>query len=120
DLGNALEQEPNETHENATRFAAPLALNGVIGAPGDNDNFRFTAKKGEAYDIRVHARSIRSPLDPVLTIATAGGGVIAANDDTGGPDSYIRFGVPNDGDYVNNVRDPLHNSGGTIRYPRGV
>src|SRR5207253_4975440 len=78
DIANCLEQEPNETHDNATRFAAPTALNGVIGAPGDNDNFRFTAKKGEAYDVRVHARSIRSPLDPVLTISAAGGGAIAA------------------------------------------
>jgi hypothetical protein len=111
DLANVLEQEPNETHENATRFTAPMALNGVLAAPGDADNFRFTAKKGEAYDIRVHARSIRSPLDPVLTIFAAGGGAIAANDDSGGPDSYLRFGVPADGDYVINVRDHLNNGG---------
>ena len=111
DLGNILEQEPNETHDNATRFTAPLALNGVISTVGDNDNFRFTAKKGEAYDIRVHARSIRSPLDPVLTISTAGGGALAANDDSGGPDSYIRFAIPADGDYVINVRDHLGNGG---------
>ena len=116
DLPNVLEQEPNETHENAGRFTAPAAVNGVIGAPGDNDNFRFTARKGEAYDIRVHARSIRSPLDPVLVISAAGGGAIAANDDNGGPDSYIRFGVPNDGDYVINVRDHLGNGGENYTY----
>jgi hypothetical protein len=116
EFGNVIEQEPNETHDNATRFAAPLALNGVLGAAGENDNFRFAAKKGEAYDIRVHARSIRSPLDPVLTIFAAGGGAIAANDDTGGPDSFIRFGVPNDGDYVINVRDHLGNGGPTYVY----
>src|SRR5262245_61120448 len=46
DLGNVLEQEPNETHDNAGRFTAPMALNGVISAPGDNDNFRFAARKG--------------------------------------------------------------------------
>jgi hypothetical protein len=79
DLANVLEQEPNETHDNATHFTAPIALNGVLAAPGDTDNFRFTAKKGEAYDIRVHARSIRSPLDPVLTISAAGGGAILAS-----------------------------------------
>lgn len=116
ELANVIEQEPNETHENATRFAAPMALNGVIGAAGDGDNYRFTAKKGEAYDIRVHARSIRSPLDPVLTISAAGGGAIAANDDNGGPDSFIRFGVPNDGDYVINVRDHLGNGGVSYIY----
>src|SRR5579872_606515 len=111
DLANVIEQEPNETHDNATRFTAPIALNGVIGVVGDNDNYRFAAKKGEAYDIRVHARSIRSPLDPVLTISAAAGGAIAANDDSGGPDSFIRFGVPADGDYVINVRDHLGNGG---------
>ncbi|RPI91232.1 MAG: peptidase [Planctomycetaceae bacterium] len=111
DLPNTLEQEPNETHENATRFAAPGAANGVVGKPGDGDHFRFTARKGETWDIRVHARGIRSPLDPVLTIFTAGGGAIAANDDSGGPDAYIRFGVPNDGDYVLQVRDHLGNGG---------
>jgi hypothetical protein len=116
DLGNVIEQEPNETHDNATRFTAPMALNGIIGAASDNDNYRFAAKKGEVYDIRVHARSIRSPLDPVLTISAAGGGAIAANDDSGGPDSYLRFGVPNDGEYVVNVRDHLNNGGPAYAY----
>lgn len=116
DLANVIEAEPNETHDNATRFTAPMALNGIIGAPGDNDNFRFTAKKGEAYDIRVHARSIRSPLDPVMTISAAGGGALVANDDSGGPDSYIRFGIPNDGDYVINVRDHLNQGGAQYVY----
>ena len=88
----------------------------MIEQPGENENYRFTAKKGEAYDIRVHARSIRSPLDPVLTISAAGGGASAANDDTGGPDSYIRFGVPNDGEYVINVRDHLNNGGAAYVY----
>lgn len=111
DLANVLEAEPNETHDNATRFTAPVALNGVLAAPGDEDNYRFTAKKGEVYDVRVHARSIRSPLDSVLTISTAGAGAIASNDDTGGPDSYIRFTVPADGDFVINVRDHLGNGG---------
>ena len=111
DLANVLEAEPNETHDNATRFTAPMALNGVLAAPGDEDNYRFTAKKGEVYDVHIHARSIRSPLDSVLTISTAGGGAIASNDDTGGPDSYIRFTVPADGDFVINVRDHLGNGG---------
>lgn len=116
DLPNTIEQEPNETHDNAMKFTAPAALNGVIGAAGDHDNFRFSAKKGETYDIRVHARSLRSPLDPVLTISAAGGGAIAANDDSGGPDSYLRFGVPSDGEYVLNVRDHLGNGGVAYTY----
>ena len=116
DFGNALEVEPNETHDNATKFAAPMALNGVLGQPGDTDNFRFTATKGQVFDIRIHARSIRSPLDPVLYIFAAGGGAIAGNDDSGGPDSFLRFTAPNDGDFVVNVGDHLKNGGPTYAY----
>jgi hypothetical protein len=116
DLANVIEQEPNETHDNATRFTAPMALNGILAAPGDEDNYRFIAKKGEVYDVRIHARSIRSPIDSVLTISNAGGGAIASNDDSGGPDSYIRFTVPADGDFVINVRDHLGNGGVQYAY----
>ena len=116
DYGNVIEQEPNETPDTATKFTAPLACNGVIGAPGDVDEFRFTAKKGETYDIRVFARSLRSPLDSVLTILNSGGGGLAGNDDSGGPDSYIRFGIPADGDYVLQIRDHLGNGGPFYAY----
>ena len=116
EFGNVLEQEPNETHDAATRFTPPMALNGVLSNPGDVDFFRFTAKKGEVYDVRVHARSLRSPLDSVLTIMNAGGGALAANDDSGGPDSFIRFGVPADGDFIIHVRDHLGNGGPQYAY----
>lgn len=116
EFGNTLEAEPNDTHANATRFSPPIALNGVISQPGDVDLYRFTGKKGETYDIRVHGRSVRSPLDPVLTIYAAGGGGIAGNDDSEGPDSYLRFTVPNNGDYVIEVRDHLKNGGPHYAY----
>ncbi len=115
-FGNVIEQEPNETPDTATKFTAPLACNGVIGTPGDVDEFRFPAKKGETYDIRVFARSLRSPLDSVLTILNSGGGGLSGNDDSGGPDSYIRFGVPADGDYVLQIRDHLGNGGPFYAY----
>lgn len=116
EFGNVIEAEPNETHDNATRFEAPMALNGILSQPGDTDNFRFTAKKGQVYDVRVHARSIRSPLDPVLYIFAAGGGALVGNDDSGGPDSFIRFTAPSDGDFVVNVSDHLKNGGPTYTY----
>ena len=113
DLTNALEVEPNNTFEQtAVAGEAPLALNGIIGEPGDIDFHKFTAKKGQQLDVRVYARKpIRSPLDSVLTVHNNKGGNIANNDDTGGPDSYVRFNVPADGEYLVSVRDHL-NSGG--------
>jgi hypothetical protein len=31
-------------------------MHGIIEAEGDVDFFKFTAKKGQQYDVRVHAR----------------------------------------------------------------
>lgn len=111
ELDNLIEQEPNNALEQATKFQPPLALNGVVSAADDLDYFRFTVKKGEVYDIRVYARQLRSELDPVLSILNAQGRAVANNDDTGGPDSYVRFNPPADGDYLVHVRDHLGNGG---------
>lgn len=50
----------------------PVALNGIIEEPGDSDDYRFAAKKGERWRVRVYARSLGTPLDPRLTIRRAG------------------------------------------------
>ncbi len=117
-LRNAVEIEPNNAREQATDAGeAPVAMGGVIGDMGDVDTFRFTAKQGQQFDIRVLARNtLRSPLDPVLAILNADGGTIAANDDSGGPDSYLRFGVPADGAYYVVVRDHLGKGGENFAY----
>ncbi|MSR66290.1 MAG: peptidase [Pedosphaera sp.] len=110
---NVLETEPNNslTNATATKVELPLALNGILSEKGDEDCFRFTAKAGQTLDIRVHARSVRSPVDAVLVLSNTNGQTIASNDDSGGPDSYIRFGVPANGDYLLHVRDHLRNGG---------
>jgi hypothetical protein len=112
DLQNYLEAEPNDTWQQASPGAANAALNGIIEKEKDEDHFKFAAKKGEQYDIRVYARKpLRSPLDPVLSIYNAKGGRLAQNDDSGGPDAYLRFGVPEDGDYIVGVEDHLKSGG---------
>ena len=73
-FGNTIEAEPNDTHDRATPFTPPVALNGVIEKAGDVDYFTFHAKKGQTYDIRVFARQIRSPLDPVIALFARNGG----------------------------------------------
>lgn len=107
-LANVLEAEPNDARDKAQTFAAPAALNGVIERPGDVDHFQFTAKKDQTYDVRVFARTtLRSPLDSVLSISRSNGAGVGGNDDSGGPDSYLRFKAPADDDYVIAVRDQL-------------
>ncbi|HEX3654329.1 MAG TPA: PPC domain-containing protein [Pirellulales bacterium] len=116
DLTNVLEVEPNDESPTATPASEPpatkpVAFNGIIEKPGDSDSFKFTAKKGQQFDIHVYARSIRSPLDSVLVVRRGKGGNIASNDDSGGPDSYLRFTAPADDDYVLNVTDLLKQGG---------
>ena len=115
-FGNTIESEPNDDHAKATPFTAPMALNGVIEKPGDIDHFVFKATKGQTFDIRVFARALRSPLDAVLYVGAKGGGAMAGNDDSAGPDSYIRFSAPNDGEYVIWLVDHLSKGGPDYAY----
>ncbi len=115
-FGNTIEAEPNDTHDRATPFAPPVALNGVIEKAGDVDSFAFHAQKGRTYDISVFARQIRSPLDPVIGLFAKNGGQVAGNDDSGGPDSYIRFNPPRDGDFVVSLSDHLKKGGPEYTY----
>lgn len=116
-LDNTLEAEPNDALAQASSGTAPGALNGIIDKPEDVDFFKFTAKAGQQFDIRVYARNpLRSPLDSVLTILNDKGGGIVANDDSGGPDSYVRFGAPADGDYYARIQDQLKSGGPNYVY----
>ena len=116
DLENSIEQEPNESIAQATKAGSPIAFNGALSSKIDADFFGFTAKQGQNFDIHVWARRLRSELDPVLILYNAQGGVLASNDDSVGPDSYLRFGVPADGEYFLEVRDHLHRGGNAFHY----
>lgn len=92
--------------------AAPLAINGIIEKPGDQDFFKFTAKAGQQLDFRVYARKpLRSPLDSVMNVYNDKVGVLGSNDDSAGPDSYMRIGIPADGEYVVYMVDQLRQGG---------
>jgi hypothetical protein len=110
-LPNTIESGTNASVAAATPGPVPGAFNGVISKPGEVDYFKFTAKKGEVYDFHCYARRLGSPLDPVLYVGNTAGAALAANDDSSGPDSYFRFGVPADGEYVIWVHDHLKKGG---------
>lgn len=112
DLPNFFEAEPNDDLSKLTSIgAAPLAFHGIIEKEGDLDFFRFTAKKGQVLDINCFARRLGSRLDSVMFIGVVGGGIIASNDDSAGPDSYFRVSIPNDGEYWIQVTDHLKKGG---------
>ena len=111
-FGNVIEVEPNDDQKSANRFDGSMALNGVIDKPEDVDHFLFPAKKGQNFNIRVYARRLRSPLDPVISIAKKGSGALAGNDDAqNSPDSNLKFTAPEDAEYVVSITDHLKKGG---------
>lgn len=107
EFGNTLEQEPNNEFAAATAADLTTAFNGIIETPGDIDMFRFTAQQGQVFELECYARRIRSGLDPVINVYKADGSGIGGNDDSRGPDSYLRFQAPETGDYIVRVTDHL-------------
>ena len=117
-LPNVLEVEPNNTinEPTPTNATAPIALNGIIEKKDDVDCFKFTATKGTDYEVRVFARSLRSPLDSIFDIYDLKGNRVAGNDDAGAPDSYVRWKAPADGEFILSIRDQLFRGGPTYVY----
>jgi hypothetical protein len=110
---DVLQVQPNQSIATATAATMdpPLAFEGAVTQPEHSDYYRFGAKKGQLLDLTVYARRLGSPLDSVLTLYDAGGKKLASNDDSGGPDSYLRFNPPADGLYVLGIRDQLRGGG---------
>ena len=115
---NVLEKEPNDSREQASGSsgAAPIALNGILEKDGDADWFRFTAKKGQALEVNVFARRIRSPVDSVVEVFDGKGNSLAQNDDGAGSDSVLKFTASADGEYFAKVNDHLKKGGADFVY----
>jgi hypothetical protein len=119
-LPQVLEQEPNDTPEQATRVSIPCGINGRIGTRRDLDHFVFAAVKGKAIRFEVKARRfgtvLRSSLDSVLDVLGPRGAVLASNDDAFGKDAALVFTPPADGDHVLRIRDLNSKGGDTAVY----
>ncbi len=94
----------------------PCAAHGILDGGQETDWYKFTAQKDDNLVIRVLARSLRSPLDSVLSLRDAKGKQLANNDDQGGPDSVITWTCPADGDYFLMLRDQLRRTGDDFVY----
>jgi hypothetical protein len=116
DVPNTVETGANTTPQAAVAGPAPGAFHGVVGKAGETKYFKFAAKKGQTFDVHCYARRLGSPLDPVMHISLNNNGqlgtYLAGNDDNGAsPDSYFRFNVPDDKEYVLYVHDHLRKGG---------
>ncbi len=116
---NVLETEPNENRNNVPvpEESLPLAFNGIIDKDDDVDWFAFNGIKGWRIHVRVHARSIRSPLDSVLNVYGPDGKNIQGNDDSGGSaDSRVTVTLPANGKHFIRVTDHLLKGGADYVY----
>jgi hypothetical protein len=111
-----IEEEPNNTVEQAQKVSLPASLAGIIQGTTEVDAFRFSAKKGEQFVLEVMAQRIGSPLDSSLVVLDSNGKELARNEDARGFDSLIEFTAPEDGDYIAQLRDFQYRGGGDYRY----
>ena len=81
----------------------------------DIDYFTFMGKKGQRLTFTAHARSLRSPLDPVLNVYFGEGKEfknLKGSDDVGrNPDSKFDLTLPADGKYYVRITDHLRKGG---------
>ena len=114
------ETEPNVSFEALRQQAAaiPHVFHGVLNKANDRDWFCFTAKKGQNVRIQVYARSLRSPVDPVIGIRDANDkkNLGSSDDDGNNPDSKFDLKVPHDGNYYLLIRDHLNRGGPDYTY----
>lgn len=113
-----IEAEPNGDYNKVTASpTGPLMLYGVLQTPNDEDFFVIHATKDQQFEIKSTARTLmRSPADTVINVFKVGGPHIAGNDDSQGPDAFVDFKAPEDGDYAIRVRDHLSRGGNDFAY----
>jgi hypothetical protein len=108
--GDGPELTESEVTSPAT---APCAVTGRLQRPGEEDAFRFAAKKDERVAVEVSSAAVASPLDAVLRIEDESGKSLATNDDERGQagDAKLDWAAPADGVYRAVVSD-LFGKGG--------
>lgn len=116
-LACVSESAPNHDIGTATVVPPiPCAIHGILDGDAKSDWFKFSAKKDQNLIFHVLARSLRSPLDSILSIHQTDGKQLAYNDDQGSPDSIINWTCPADGDYCIQIRDQLNRTGADFTY----
>jgi Bacterial pre-peptidase C-terminal domain len=98
----------------AMPIALPAVLNGRISTPGKIDRWKWSAKKGETYELDLRAGRLGSRLDGVLAIGDAAGKELARAEASGPGllDPLLRFTAPADGTYTVDVQDRFRSRGG--------
>jgi len=89
-----------------TTVKLPATLIGTIGAPGDEDSYKFEGKAGEEVVFEVQAEPLGSMLKSMLTLSDASGKVLAtAGKSENRPDAVLSYKLPEEGSYTLAITD---------------
>jgi hypothetical protein len=115
------EQEPNPLAQ-PQAVMVPGVLCGVIGEAKDVDAWKFSAKAGQRYSMRLSAVALGSALDAVVRIYDSDGKKTAEVDDApqDEADVVMEFTAPKDGDYVVSITDRFAHGGPAYWYALSV
>lgn len=111
DLPELVEERPGSAPQSLP--ALPVAVNGRIGKPGEDDTYEITVAADTEVDFEVSADLLGSPIDAELELRDLKGARLAINDDAGtSPDPRLTYKVPKDvGKLIAVVRDVNGNGG---------
>lgn len=111
DFDNVLEKEPNDSWKTSYLDAefetVPLAFNGLIEKEGDEDYFKFKAKKGQKLLFDCYSRRLRSKLDTAIYLYDDKGKYLAGRTDSGGADANFEWTIKDDGYYNVRIKDEM-------------
>jgi len=120
------EKKENGTLATAQAVNVPSAVVGYCDRLEDVDCFKIKGTKGQTLTFEVYAQRVTEAIhsmqasnsvylmDAILTLYSPTGQVIAQNDNFNRGDSFIAFDVPEDGEYVIELRDARYI--GNVKY----
>ncbi len=114
-----VEETPdsNNSPDTAQSVPLPVAVCGVCEPEEDVDCFRFSGRRGQRITAQVYAQRVtecihimlvKHPIyhmNPILTLLGPSGQVVAENDNFYGGDPFLNCELPEDGEYVMQIRD---------------
>ena len=107
----------NFSRKDALKVPTPIAINGRLESGQKFHFYKFDAKKHRKISVDVFAKRIGSPLDPIVTVYDEKNkSLIASDDATVKPDSFLVFDPPADGTYYLRMMDYFYRGGVDMIY----
>lgn len=110
-------QEANDQPGAGQAVSIPAAICGLCDRKEDVDCYRFTGRRGQRITAQVYAQRVTEcihimltvhpiyHMNSIVTLIGPSGQVVAENDNFYGGDSFLSCELPEDGEYVVQIRD---------------